>query len=176
MCHCFGVPGEAVFSGTNNNNPRASVSAQQGVPLIPPELRASEAAHIAYEYELAKRRSEHAKALGIKLGVLGTIAAAGLAGKPTGPRLTSRDNRPRLNPPLRGGKYTTPVMQGSDTTPQTSPPNAGQAFTVEPRVVRQLADTRLGQHAGKITPQRLHDLVNSPLHADFSTPELAMST
>jgi hypothetical protein len=40
--------------------------------------------------------------------------------------------------------------------------NSGKAFTVDSRVVGQLADSRLGPLAGKFTPQRLHDLVNSP--------------
>jgi hypothetical protein len=34
-------------------------------------------------------------------------------------------------------------------------------FTVDPRVIGQLADSRLGSVAGKITPQRLQDLVNN---------------
>ncbi len=42
-----------------------------------------------------------------------------------------------------------------------APKSVGKAFTVDPRVVGQLSDSRLGSLAGKITPQRLHELVNN---------------
>jgi len=42
-----------------------------------------------------------------------------------------------------------------------APISGGKAFIVEPRVIGQLADSRLGSLAGKITPQRLHELVNN---------------
>jgi len=47
---------------------------------------------------------------------------------------------------------------------------SGKAFTVDKRVVGQLSNSRLGNLAGKISPESLHDLVNSPsAHRFFDT-------
>jgi hypothetical protein len=43
----------------------------------------------------------------------------------------------------------------------------GKAFTVDPRVVGQLSDPRMGQLAGSISPDRLHELVNNPAARHF---------
>ena len=43
----------------------------------------------------------------------------------------------------------------------SAPVSGGKSFLVDPQVIPKLMDSRLGSLAGKITPQRLHELVNN---------------
>lgn len=65
------------------------------------------------------------------------------------------------NPEASPGDQFRRLLSGKIDAPK------GSAFTVEPQIAGPLSDPRMGKLAGKITPQRLHELVNSNTASRF---------